>query len=142
MFKSILVPIDLGQESSWVKAIPIAAELARSNNAELHIISVVPNFGMSIVGGFFPEGHEQKMIEQAKVELSQVVSGQSLEGVNVQMHVAHGSIYQEVLSAAKGLNSDLIVITAHRPELSDYLIGPNAARIVRHANQSVFVVRD
>ena len=43
--------------------------------------------------------------------------------------------------AANRLGCDLIVVGAHRPELGDYLLGPNAARIVRHADQSVFVVR-
>jgi nucleotide-binding universal stress UspA family protein len=33
-------------------------------------------------------------------------------------------------------------MASHRPELSDYLLGPNAARIVRHAKQSVLVVRE
>ena len=36
---------------------------------------------------------------------------------------------------------DLIVMASHRPELKDYLIGPNAARVVRHADCSVQVVR-
>jgi nucleotide-binding universal stress UspA family protein len=31
---------------------------------------------------------------------------------------------------------------SHRPNMSDYLIGPNAARVVRHAPVSVLVVRD
>ena len=142
MFKSILVPIDIGHESSWSKIVPVAIQLAKADSSELHFINVVPDFGMSIVGSFFPEGHEKKMIEQAKEELAKIVSVLPLEGIDVHMHVAHGTIYEEVLSAAEKLKSDLIIVTAHRPELSDYLIGPNAARIVRHANQSVFVVRD
>ena len=39
-------------------------------------------------------------------------------------------------------NIDLIIMASHRPELQDYLLGPNAARVVRHANCSVLVVRD
>lgn len=33
-------------------------------------------------------------------------------------------------------------MAAHRPALKDYLLGPNAARVVRHSNCSVLVVRD
>ena len=36
---------------------------------------------------------------------------------------------------------DLIAMASHRPALKDYLIGPNAARVVRHADVSVLVVR-
>jgi nucleotide-binding universal stress UspA family protein len=63
------------------------------------------------------------------------------EGVAVHPHVLHGTIYDEILRAAGKLEVDLIVIGAHRPEFSDYLLGPNAARVVRHARQSVYVVR-
>ena len=65
-----------------------------------------------------------------------------LDGISVQGHVAHGTIYDEIMKAANALKCDLIVMASHRPELKDYLLGPNAARVVRHARQSVFVVRD
>ncbi len=35
----------------------------------------------------------------------------------------------------------MIVMASHRPEMSDYLLGPNAARVVRHARRSVSVIR-
>jgi nucleotide-binding universal stress UspA family protein len=47
-----------------------------------------------------------------------------------------------VLATARKLDCDLIVMTSHRPELKDYLLGPNAARVMRHAKQSVFIVRE
>ena len=40
-----------------------------------------------------------------------------------------------------GSGATLIVIGAHRPDLKDYLLGPHAARVVRHAECSVLVVR-
>jgi nucleotide-binding universal stress UspA family protein len=40
------------------------------------------------------------------------------------------------------MNADLIVLAAHRPELKDYLLGPNASRVVRHAKCSVYVIRE
>ncbi|MBS28951.1 MAG: hypothetical protein CL566_08540 [Alphaproteobacteria bacterium] len=38
-------------------------------------------------------------------------------------------------------NADIIVIPAHRPYVGDYLLGSNAARVARHADQSVLIVR-
>ncbi|MFV2033769.1 MAG: universal stress protein, partial [Halocynthiibacter sp.] len=52
------------------------------------------------------------------------------------------NIYKTILTTADAIGCDLIVMASHRPEMQDYLLGPNAARVVRHANQSVFVVRD
>jgi nucleotide-binding universal stress UspA family protein len=63
------------------------------------------------------------------------------QGLRLHEHVAQGSIYDEVLRAARELGCDCIVMGSHRPELKDYLLGPNAARVVRHAPCSVMVVR-
>ena len=52
-----------------------------------------------------------------------------------------GSVYDQVLAEATEFNADLIVVGSHRPSMSTYLIGSNAARIVRHAKCSVLVVR-
>src|SRR5690554_7137055 len=51
--------------------------------------------------------------------------------IQVHPHVLHGTIYDEILRAADKLGVEVIVIGSHRPELKDYLLGPNAARVVR-----------
>ena len=142
MFRSILLPIDLGHDSSWQKPLPTACALAKANAAQLHVVNVVPDFGMSIVSGFFPEEFSDKAMEQAKQSLAEFMNAHIPEGVDARGHVVNGTIYKEILKSADQLSCDLIVLAAHRPELKDYLLGPNAARVVRHAKQSVFVVRD
>lgn len=142
MYRKILLPVDLAQESSWNRALPVACELARPSNAELHAVTVVPDYGMSIVGSFFPKGYEEQAIGEAKARLKEFLEANVPSDVSVQGHVANGSIYEEILRVATELDCDLIVIASHRPELRDYLLGPNAARVVRHARQSVHVVRD
>ncbi|MBC7136599.1 MAG: universal stress protein, partial [Oceanibaculum nanhaiense] len=62
--------------------------------------------------------------------------------IPTQCIVAEGTVYERILELAKKLKIDLIVLAAHRPELKDYLLGPNAARVVRHAACSVLVVRE
>ena len=56
--------------------------------------------------------------------------------------IAEGTIYERIIHCAEKTSADLIIMGAHRPELKDYLLGPNAARVVRHAECSVLVVRD
>lgn len=142
MFKSILLPVDLGQESSWKKALPSAVELARAGAAQLHVMTVMPDFGMSMVSVAFPPDYEKKGLAAVKQALEEFVKEYVPDGLSVKSHVAHGSIYSEIMAAADKLGCDLIILSSHRPEMRDYLIGPNAARVVRHAKQSVFVVRD
>lgn len=142
MYKHILLTVDLGHESSWSKALPVAVEFAKSYGATLHVMTVVPDFGMSIVGSFFPEGYEKKAIDEVKQKLDAFCDEHIPGEIAVQHIVGHGVVYEEILRVAEETKPDLIVMASHRPELKDYLIGPNAARVVRHANCSVQVVRD
>ena len=142
MFKHILLPVDLDQESSWAKALPVALGLCRDKGADLHVLTVVPDFGMSIVGQYFPEGYEQKVAAKVLAELHAFVKANVPGDVAVQHIVGEGTVYEVVLRIAGEIGADLIVMAAHRPELKDYLLGPNAARIVRHADCSVMVVRE
>lgn len=141
MFNRILVPVDLDMPVSWEKALPAAEQLAQDYAAELHVITVVPAYGMSIVGGFFPADFERKAIAKATTRLNEIVRENAKSADAIRTHIAHGTIYEEIVQAANRLKCDLIVMTSHRPELQDYLLGPNAARVARHAQQSVFLIR-
>jgi nucleotide-binding universal stress UspA family protein len=46
------------------------------------------------------------------------------------------------VKAAQTINSDLIVMGSHHPELKDGLLGPNAANMVRRTDCLVMVVRE
>lgn len=142
MYKTILLAIDLNEPSSWEKALPVAVEQVMAGGGKLHVVTVVPDFGMAIVGSFFPAGYEQTALVEADKALSAFVSENVPADVEVAHSVGHGTIYKEILATAKRIGADLIIMAAHRPEQSDYLIGPNAARVVRHANCSVLVLRN
>ena len=141
MPKNILLPVDLSDPASSSKSLAAALELL-GPTATLHVVSVLPKFGYTQVAGYFPSDFENKALKRLGDELTDWVNVNVPEEVNVKPHVLHGSIYHEVLTAARKLKIDLIVIGAHRPELKDYFLGPNAARIVQHAKQSVYVVRN
>lgn len=140
--KDILLPVDLSDTHNWQTALPVAVEQARLHGATIHVVSVLPDFGLSSVGGFFREGFEKEALGKLGEALKQWVADNVPADVKAKPHVLHGSIYDEILRAADKLDVDLIVMCAHRPALRDYLLGPNAARVVRHARQSVYVVRD
>ena len=56
--------------------------------------------------------------------------------------VGQGSIHREIIAAAEKADADLIVMASHKPTARDYLLGANAAHVVRHAACSVMVVRN
>jgi nucleotide-binding universal stress UspA family protein len=139
--RNILLPVDLADQKSWAAALHVALEQVRMHGATLHVVSVLPDFGMSVVGSHFQPDFEKTALKSFGAALRDWVAAHVPADVEVVPHVLHGSIYDEILRAADKLGVDLIVIGSHRPALKDYLLGPNAARVVRHARQSVYVVR-
>ena len=143
MSKSILCAIDISQPAMDKLVLEAAAKLAKTDGARLDVITVVPDYGLSLVGSFFDESHHDKAVKEAGKQLNKFV--ESVVGAEVNKSVRHvvatGSAYEQILETAKKAGSDLIVIGSHKPELSDYLLGPNAARVVRHSKCSVYVVR-
>ena len=63
-------------------------------------------------------------------------------GMTIHKRLEAGDPAETIVTSARDLSANLIVMGSHRPELQDYLLGPNAARVVRHAACSVLVVRD
>ncbi|MCX2721289.1 universal stress protein [Roseibium salinum] len=137
----ILVSLDIAEPEDAKGLLKSAEELAGLRKDELHVVTVVPTYSMPIVGSYFLPGEEGKVLDRARQALKNFLSEHAADPESVKGHIVHGTIYSEIMKAADNLNCDLIVLGAHRPELSDYLLGPNAARVVRHARQSVYVVR-
>ncbi len=142
MYKNILLTVDLDEESPWKKALPTALEYCQAFGATLHVVTVVPGFGMSFVGLYFPEDFKDKALAKANEDLGGFIGKHVPPGVETRHSIGYGSVYEEILRISKESKCDLIVIASQRPELDDYLLGPNAARVVRHAGCSVLVVRD
>ncbi|MFC4269939.1 universal stress protein [Sneathiella chungangensis] len=142
MFKDILLAVDVEDAGSWKKPVEVATEYARAFNSNLHIMTVVPDFGMSIVSSYFPADYEKKMVEKTTEMLHKFVKEHVSDDIHVQHIVGLGSIYEEILRVSEEISSDLIIMGTHRPKMQDYLLGPNAARVTRHAACSVMVVRD
>ena len=142
MYNKILLPIDLNHKASWDKALPVALKLCQDYNASLHLVSVLPNFGMPLVGGFFPKEFADKVKKTLTEQLKEFVSQQVPKGIKVQRIIADGKPYEAILRVAKKLEADLIVMSSHkRKRVEDFVLGTNALRVVQQAKQSVMIVR-
>ncbi|PTX54622.1 nucleotide-binding universal stress UspA family protein [Litoreibacter ponti] len=143
MIKTVLCAVDINRPAEEAEVLRMAARLADLDGAQLDVISVLPDFGASVVGAYLQDHHVKTAQDDASAKLDALVNDTLGPERNkaVRHIVAVGSVYQEVLHAAEVSNTDLIVLGAHDPDLKDYLLGPNAARIVRHGTCSVFVVR-
>ncbi|WP_299471873.1 universal stress protein [uncultured Roseibium sp.] len=141
--KSVLCAVDVSHEDD-IRVLETGDKIARLDGAQLDVITVVPNYGVTLVNSYFDENFQGEMVSKTKEALTDLVSKVLGEERNkdVRHVVAAGSIYEEILQAAKQAGSDLIVIGAHKPDLKEFLLGPNAARVARHSECSVYIVRD
>ena len=139
----VLCAVDVSNPHRDDNVLRAAARLAALDAAQLDVITVVPDYGMSVVGSFFDAQHHDKAVEESRQRMHDLVTevlGKEANE-NVRHVVVTGNTYDEILRVAEADGAALIVIGAHQPDLRDYLLGPNAARVVRHAKCSVLVVR-
>ena len=141
MFDRVLLAIDLNEMDGAIRAAGAALTLITQAGGELHVVNVIPDSGMAIVGASIGESLESRILKDAKTGLL-AFADEQLTGIPTErLHVVQGTIYDRIIRTADEIEADTIVVGAHRPEFKDYLVGPNAARVVRHANQSVLVIR-
>lgn len=141
MYQDILLPVDLDQRSSWERALPAALELCDRDNTTLHVLTVVPDIGMSIVSQYFPKDYHKEVMAKVMDQLKAFVQKHVPSDISVQHTLGEGRVYDVILLIAKKLDADLIVMASDSPHRHHYLLGPNASRVVRHADCSVLVVR-
>ncbi len=141
MYKHILIAIDPDSKRSWERALPDAVKLATLHGATLHIMTVVPDYGSSLVASFFPRDFEKKALERAHTALHDVAEPLLPKDLEHQFITAHGRIHTEICRIAEEVKADLIVMASHKPTPSDRIIAPNAQQVLLHAPVSVLVVR-
>lgn len=143
MSNSVLCAVDLSNGEDDLKTIQTAARMAALEGSQLDVIAVMPPYGMPPVGAFFNKDHHDEMVAEGRKALDALITKALDAKRNDQVRhvIATGTAYDEVLKLAAATEPWLIVVGASKSEVSDYLLGPNAARIVRHSHTSVYVVR-
>ena len=140
MYQSILVAIDLEHGEHNRRVLDATNSIAHADGADVHLLTVVAA-APAIVSQFLHENFEQMASGQAKKELADLAASLDLDPGKVSTLIRFGTVYDEVLAAAEVVGADLIITGSHKPDVSDYLLGSNAARVMRHAVCSVLVVR-
>lgn len=140
MTEKILVAVDLEDAGLTERMLAVTSDFAKLKGAQVTLIYVATDIAPAAAIQL-PEDYRERTSQAVAEQLGHWVGTLDLPGGTAKAAVRFGSIYREILAQAQEEGSDLIVIGCHRPDLADYLLGPNAARVVRHATCSVFVVR-
>ena len=136
MYKTILVPIDMAHLAEGKKIIDVAVEHA-AEDAKIILLNVVEEVP-SWAAINLPADIIDKNLESSRKELKAVATA---SGLKMEVEVRSGHSYNTILDLAEDKGADLIIVASHRPGLQDYFLGSTAAKVVRHANCSVLVVR-
>ena len=139
-FHHIFCAVDLTHEADAKAMLTEAGKLADTHDAKLSVITVIPDYGSSWVASFFRDGTLKEAVQAADAALHGLVKD-TLPERQVQHITELGVAYEKVLEAVDTTGADLVLVGAHKPDLADRVLGPNAARIVRHAVVSVMVMR-
>lgn len=139
--QTALVAIDLNEAGQW-EALRPEAVAASQRGAVLHLAHVIPSHdALEPLVQFVPKEVAAAHREEMRRQLSRCRMDVPDE-TEVHFHLLNGIIYAEVLALADKVAADMIIVRANAPGAESFLLGPNAARIVRHARASVLVVRD
>lgn len=142
MFKHILIPVDLQENPLARKAMRLAVEQARHSGAQLHVMTVVPGFGMPIVASHFPTSALKEAKREVRARLKTYVEKYVPGDLPVKLSVSEGNPYEQILKQARKVDADLIIVPSFgRRGASEVLLGSNASKVVRHAHCTVVVVR-
>ena len=145
-----LAPIDLEDEHLSAGVIEKTVQMATGvPGAKIYLMTVIPGISPGIVPLYAVRGEmhgsAEYPLQQWKDDAAKVLQEIADKKVPKEMLagivVENGTVYREVVEAAKDLDIEHIVMGAHRPSLADFLLGPNSARVARHAGCSVTVVR-
>ena len=142
MYKTIVVPIDLSDVSSAKLTIPVALNFVNAFSAKLHLINIIPDIGISMLAEYLPKQWMENQKDKHVTQLDKLIVQYIPVDIKVEKFVGRGHIYDEIINYANNVNADLLIVPSIRPQLKDYMLGPNVSKIVRHAKISVLVVRE
>ncbi|MDP2083649.1 MAG: universal stress protein, partial [Gemmobacter sp.] len=99
----------------------------------LTVIEAIPSY----VAQYLPQDQQDRNRTDMETALAAEFAGQA--DVAVKVKIGHAA--QTILDVAEDNKHDCVVIASHRPGLQDYFLGSTAARVVRHAQCGVHVLR-
>ncbi|SNY93360.1 Nucleotide-binding universal stress protein, UspA family [Cohaesibacter sp. ES.047] len=137
MFKTIMVPVDLRHVAKLDKALTIAADMAKKDEADVIYVGITgPEPGAL---GHTPKEYGDKLDAFA-------ASQTKAHGIKATTHMIVANdpsidIDKKLLEAAKEISADLVVMATHVPNFSDAIWPSHGGHLASHTDASIFLVR-
>ena len=136
MYRNILVPIVPDHQGKGAHAVQVARLLADKDATItlLHVMEAIPGYAET----YIPKEVRDRNRKEAEADLKALATE---AGAQARTVVLGGHAGRAIVDYAHEQSVDCIVLASHKPELEDYFLGSTAARVVRHAECSVHVIR-
>jgi len=137
MYNTILIPVDMAHVEK-AEAMINAAKTQANEGARiilLNVIDAVPNWAEVYIP------NSDILANQKQLARNELVSVANDNDIEAEIDVRSGYSYNTILEVAEKEKAELIIIGSHRPGYGDYFLGSTAAKVVRHAKCSVYVIR-
>ncbi len=137
MFNKILIPLDFTESDTQKRALSIATDLAKSQGAELHAVSI----GSSLPNATAKT--EEERISHLNRLVATIHAKYGIEAVAHEIHSVDpaAEIDALLLKSIDDLDIDLVVMSSHVPGVMEYFFSAHAGYVASHAKVSVFIVR-
>jgi nucleotide-binding universal stress UspA family protein len=142
MTSKVLIPLDLAFPYTFHTLMEKALRLIDKDTDEIHVLYVDETLVHGAVSALIGDQEVGDFKRQAEKELKQMLVETDMQGLKISHRIRQGAAHDQILAEATRIEADLILMMAGVPGLSSYIIGSNAERVVRHAECSVFIVRD
>lgn len=134
MYDKILVPMALNHDISS-ETLAAAKALCKPGGEIIALhVHEAPHGVMKAALG-------EKILQQGFDTSKALLKEKTAAHPEVRPVIVTGHSYRTIVEYAAEHDIGCIVMASHKPDLSDYLIGSTAARVVRHAACSVLVYR-
>jgi nucleotide-binding universal stress UspA family protein len=144
MIKKILVPIDFSNYSK--KALQYTVNFAKKFDAEIVLVYVIEPMiypaDLSMGQMVIPQS-EMNLSEKSDKELVQLAKSEIGDKLKYKVLVKTGKPFMEIISTAKEVDSDLIIMATHgHTGVEHLLFGSTAEKVVRKAPCPVLTIRE
>lgn len=134
MYSHILIAVAPGHYDEYAPALAVARKLLGADG-KISVLSVLEEIP-AYVETYMPPMQMQQTLAEVAANLQEAFKDDPVETSAIIGHAANS-----ILDWAQQHDADCIVVSSHRPGLSDYFIGSTAGRVVRHAQCPVHVLR-
>jgi universal stress protein A len=115
MFQHVLVPVDLSSKNKQTLEIGVkVASLEEGRVTLLHVIELIADTSFEEFGDFYT-----KLEQKAQEEMERMVAPYNESRLTIERMIIFGNRTEEILKFAESQAVDLMVMNAHKVNLSD-----------------------